>query len=429
LRSNYKKLGELIRSVDIRNYDLMTDTLLGLSISKEFIPSVANIIGTDMKKYKIIHEGQFACSLMQVRRDKKLPVAMLRGMSSAIVSQAYIVFEGKDENVLLPEYLMMWMSRTEFDREACFLAIGGVRGSLDWEDFLNMELLVPSINSQHLIVNEYLLVAARIDLNELMMAKLEQTIQAIFKHWFIESKFPISTKFVSSSRGKELEGMPHQASGGEMSNNDPLGQDIPSSWTVGSIDHLAQLIDGDRGNNYPSKGDFSQTGFCLFLNTGNVTKTGFNFSNNIFISDKKNNQLNKGLLEKDDIVLTTRGTVGNSAIYSDVIEFKNMRINSGMIILRAYKDRCAPVFLYSLLRSSFFQHSLKSFLTGSAQQHLPIRDLKKIPIPIPESDIISRFEYFAQPIQAHLDLVSKENRRLVTLKEIVLSKLAARNSR
>jgi type I restriction enzyme, S subunit len=108
MKSNYKPIGDYIQLVDERNKGLNVKQLLGLSISKQFIPSVANIIGTDMENYKIIRKNQFACSTMQVRRDKKMPVALLQEVDEAIISQAYPIFEVKDEKELLPEYLMMW---------------------------------------------------------------------------------------------------------------------------------------------------------------------------------------------------------------------------------------------------------------------------------------------------------------------------------
>ncbi|MCD6117636.1 restriction endonuclease subunit S, partial [bacterium] len=186
MKSNYKKIGDYIQLVNDRNSDLSVKRLLGLTVNKEFIPSVANIVGTDMANYKVIKKGQFACSLMQVRRDKKIPVALQKDYKEAIISQAYPVFEIIDTNKLLPEYLMMWMSRSEFDREACFYAVGGVRGSLEWEDFCNMELPVPDIEKQKEIVAEYNTVVNRIKLNEELNKKLEETAQAIYKQWFVD---------------------------------------------------------------------------------------------------------------------------------------------------------------------------------------------------------------------------------------------------
>ncbi len=155
MESNYKPIGDYIQLVDERNKGLKVTSLLGLSISKQFIKSVANTIGTDMENYKIIRKNQFACSTMQVRRDKKMPVALYSEETPSIISQAYPIFEIIDTQELLPEYLMMWFTRSEFDREACFHAVGGVRGSLEWEDFCGMKLPIPSPEKQQEIVREY----------------------------------------------------------------------------------------------------------------------------------------------------------------------------------------------------------------------------------------------------------------------------------
>src|SRR5690606_1471645 len=199
---SYRKIGELIRLVDERNKDLQVVTLVGLTIHKKFIPSVANTIGTDMKNYKIIRRNQFACSTMQVRRDKKMPVALLKELDVAILSPAYPVFEVKDENEILPEYLMLWFTRSEFDREACFHAVGGVRGSLEWEDFCNMELPVPSIEKQREIVAQYQAIEKKIKVNEQICEKLEATAQTLYKHWFVDFESP------------NEEGKPYKSSGG-----------------------------------------------------------------------------------------------------------------------------------------------------------------------------------------------------------------------
>lgn len=144
-----------------------------------------------------------------------------------------------------------------------------------------------------------------------------------------------------------------------------------------------QIIDGDRGGNYPSQSDFLDKGHCLFLNAGNVTANGFNFSNCAFISLEKDSALRKGKLLRGDVVLTTRGTVGNVAYYDATIPYENVRINSGMVILRPKTSILNPRFLYFAIRSRDFQSQLVALLTGSAQPQLPIRDLNRIKIPLP----------------------------------------------
>ena len=184
-KTDYKRLGDYIREVDVRNRDLKVTKLVGLTIDKAFIPSVANVIGTDLSNYKVIRKKQFACSLMQVSRDQKMPVAMFKE-DEAIMSPAYPMFEVINENVLLPEYLMMWFTRKEFDREASFYAVGGVRGSLTWEDFMDMTLPIPTIERQREIVSEYETLSRRIDLNNKMISSLEETAQALYHKMFVD---------------------------------------------------------------------------------------------------------------------------------------------------------------------------------------------------------------------------------------------------
>ena len=235
MQRNYKPIGDYIQLVDERNKGLNVKQLLGLSISKQFIPSVANIVGTDMENYKIIRKNQFACSTMQVRRDKKMPVALLQIYDEAIISQAYPVFEVKDEKVLLPEYLMMWFSREEFDREACFHAVGGVRGSLEWDDFCTMKFPLPSPEKQREIVAEYNTIKKRIELNNQLIQKIEETAQAIYKHWFVDFEFP------------DENGNPYKSSGGNMVYNEELDKEIPEGWEVLAFE---RVVDRDSPITY-----------------------------------------------------------------------------------------------------------------------------------------------------------------------------------
>ena len=176
----YKTIEELVTRVDERNSDGTVSELIGVSIDKCFIKSVANTNGTDLSKYKIIRKNDFAVSLMQVSRDGKIPVARLEEYEEAIMSPAYPIFRVKDKNVILPEYLEMWFKRPEFDREAAFIAVGGVRGSMPWEEFAKMKLPVPPIEKQRKIVNAYKIVTDRIALKQKINDNLEAQANAIF---------------------------------------------------------------------------------------------------------------------------------------------------------------------------------------------------------------------------------------------------------
>lgn len=148
-----------------------------------------------------------------------------------------------------------------------------------------------------------------------------------------------------------------------------------------------EIIDGDRGKHYPKQHEFSEAGFCLFLNAGNVTKSGFNFDTCLFINESKDRLLRKGRLCRDDIVMTTRGTLGNMAYFSEGINFENIRINSGMVLIRAHEADLRPQYLYCALRSSLVSDQINQLKSGVAQPQLPIRDLKKIKIPMPVPDV------------------------------------------
>ncbi|MBO2545287.1 MULTISPECIES: restriction endonuclease subunit S [unclassified Salegentibacter] len=409
--SNYRPIGDYIQLVDERNKELKVTTLLGLSISKEFIPSVANTVGTNMRNYKIIRENQFACSIMQVRRDGKMPVALLEDIEEAIISQAYPVFEIIDTEVLLPQYLMMWFSRSEFDRQATFHAVGGVRGSLEWEDFLAFELPVPSIEKQREIVKEYNVVKNRIKLNEEINQKLEETAQALYKHWFVDFEFP-------NKKGK-----PYKSSGGEMVYNEELDKEIPEGWIAGSIDEICDIEDGDRGKNYPKKEEFSNDGYCLFLNAGNVTKSGFDFSNNSFVTKEKDELLRKGKLKRKDVVMTTRGTVGNIGYYNDKLDFENVRINSGMVILRNPR---ISFFLYTKMKSAEMKDLIINHLSGSAQPQLPITDIKRMKFPMPgnQNNLTENFNSKVTPLQNSIDDKNLQIRYLNQLQNLLLSRIA-----
>jgi len=406
---SYKKIGDLIQLVDVRNKDLSITHLVGLTINKKFIPSVANTIGTDMSNYKIIRKNQFACSTMQVRRDKKMPVALLKEFDVAIISQAYPVFEVIDEKEILPEYLMLWFTRSEFDREACFHAVGGVRGSLEWEDFCNMELPVPSIEKQREIVAQYQAIEKKIKVNEQICEKLEATAQALYKHWFVDFEFP------------NEEGKPYKSSGGKMVWNEELEKEIPEGWEVGTLGNICEFIDGDRGSNYPNGSDFIENGFCLFLNAGNVTKKGFDFSSCSFISKEKDNLLRKGKLKRQDIVITSRGTVGNIAFYTEFIEFENIRINSGMLILRPL---IKPSFIYTLLKSYEFNKLIENYISGSAVPQLPIKDLSIIKILKSSDNIMNNFSSQVEYIYGLIDTIKNQNQKLTQLQSLLLSRLA-----
>ena len=148
---------------------------------------------------------------------------------------------------------------------------------------------------------------------------------------------------------------------------------------------LLEIIDGDRGKNYPKKDDFMDKGYCLFLNTKNVRPDGFNFDSLMFISKEKDKALRKGKLKRRDVVLTTRGTIGNVALYDERVEHNEIRINSGMLILRPSEDQLTSEYLFEIIRSAIFKSQAERFVSGAAQPQLPIKTLVNFTIPVPKS--------------------------------------------
>lgn len=178
MRSNYKQLGQFIRAVDIRNTEGKEDNLLGVSVQKTFMPSIANTIGTDFTKYKVVKKGQFTYIPDTSRRGDKIGIALLEDYDEGLVSNVYTVFEIIDEKQLIPEYLMLWFSRHEFDRYARFKSHGSVREVLDWDEFCKIELPVPPYEEQLEIVNGYRTITKRIDLKRRINDNLEAQMRA-----------------------------------------------------------------------------------------------------------------------------------------------------------------------------------------------------------------------------------------------------------
>lgn len=384
MKSNYKQLGQFIRQVDVRNSEGKEENLLGVSVQKKFIPSIANTVGTDFKKYKVVKKGQFTYIPDTSRRGDKIGIALLEDYEEGLVSNVYTVFEIIDEKQLIPEYLMLWFSRPEFDRYARFKSHGSVREVMDWDEMCKVELPVPPYEKQKEIVDGYKAITERIALKQKINDNLANTEQAILVETVINN------------------------------------HTVPTA-----LGDLLDFIDGDRGKNYPTFDEFTSTGYCLFLNASNVTSTGFNFDNCMFVSEEKDKLMNKGHLSPYDIVLTSRGTLGNVALYDKHIKYENVRINSGMLIIRPKTKRLSPYFIYALLKSSYMKAAIERFKSGSAQPQLPIKDLQKITFEIPESDtVLVALDRQFLAVEESISINNNEIGNLKELSNVLLAELS-----
>jgi len=184
MKSTFEPLGKFVRLVDERNTDMVTESVLGINIDKYFMPSVANVIGTDLSNYKLLRKGRFACNPMHVGRDGRLPVSRYTEDAPAIVSPAYFMFEIVDEDVIEPEYLMLCFRRPDFDRMCWFRTDASVRGGITWEDVCALTIPVPPIDEQRKIVHDYQVITDRIDLLRKMNENLEAQVMTIFESCF-----------------------------------------------------------------------------------------------------------------------------------------------------------------------------------------------------------------------------------------------------
>lgn len=245
MRSNYKRLGDYIQPVNERNADLSDLPLLGVSVQKIFFPSIANTIGTDMSTYKLIRKRQFTYIPDTSRRGDKIGIALLEDFDLALVSQAYTVFEIIDTMQLLPEYLMMWFRRSEFDRYARYKSHGSAREIFDWNEMCETLLPVPSPEKQRQLVNEYHVLVDRINLNNSLIQKLEETAQAVYKEWFVE--------------GIDVE-------------------NLPEGWRIGKLEDLVEFKNGklkpENTGIYPVYGGNGIIEFVNEYNSENVIPIG-----------------------------------------------------------------------------------------------------------------------------------------------------------
>lgn len=385
MKSNYEPLGKHIRLVDYRNSEEVTSTVLGISIDKEFMPSVANVIGTDLSRYKLISKGLFACNPMHVGRDERLPIALYEKDSPAIVSPAYFMFEIIDRDVLNEEYLMMWFRRPEFDRECWFMTDGSVRGGITWDDLCRIKLPVPSYARQCEIVRSYRAITDRIALKRAENDNLDSTMQAIYKNYFVDFT-PFKSEPTCATK---------------------LGE-IPASWSVCKFCDLCDLLNGRAY----SQEELLDSGKYRVLRVGNFfTKNSWYYSD-MELEDNK-------YCYPDDLLFCWSASFG-LYIWNDVKTIYHYHI------WKIDFSKTAPyyreyIFLY--LKQELNKLSKEGH--GSVMAHLTKSGVENLDIVSPPEEIIKQFHNSIIPFIEHKKLVEKEVQQLTELRESILSKMVS----
>ncbi len=378
-----KRLGDYIRPVDVRNRDLKVTRLMGINIEKRFMPSVANVVGTDLSNYKVVSKGQFACNLMHVGRDEKIPVALQKDDEPIIVSPAYVVFEVVDTNVLLTEYLMMWFSRSEFDRNAWFYTDGDVRGGMDRDALFDMQIPVPAIEKQREIVAEYNTLATRIETNKKLIATLEQTAGALYRHTFVD-------------------------------NIDP--NNLPQGWRMGT---LGEIIDVNP------KLSLKKDEECSFVEMDSLPIEGYG------ISEITKRDFSGGAKFQNGDVLFARITPcmenGKAGVVDGLNDNEVGAGSTEFIVLRG-KNISLMGLLATTVRNEEFRTYAKAHQTGSdGRQRVEASCISAYEHPIPSEKQLAEIEKdFSRIIKVCL-FKSEENQTLTQMQTLLLSKMGDGN--
>ena len=373
MKSNYDILGNHIRLIDTRNRESITDRVLGINIDKFFMPSVANVIGTDLSKYKLITKGKFACNPMHVGRDERLPVALYDEEEPAIVSPAYFMVEVVDNSILNEDYLMMWFRRPEFDRICWLHTDGSVRGGITWDDICRLELPIPPIEKQLEIVNSYKAITERIALKKKINDNLEATAQAYFDNLFFSCDDTDCTladiALVNPSR--------------------PLSKGVEARcFDMSTLPTSGCIPTGDTTKPY--------NGGVRFINGDTL------------------------------IARITPCLENGKAAYINILNEGEVAFGSTEYIVFASKDDIPSCFYYFLIRNSKFVTFALQFMNGSSgRQRVSGEELASFPLMIPSKEKLAAFNKVGKLVLEQMKESTEEIQFLKQLQETITATLSS----
>lgn len=400
MKEGYRLLGDFIRQVDVRNTDGKEENLLGVSVQKMFIPSIANTVGTDFAKYKVVKRGQFTYIPDTSRRGDKIGIALLTDYDEGLVSNIYTVFEVKDENELLPEYLMLWFSRPEFDRYARFKSHGSVREIMDWDEMCKVELPVPSIDKQRSIVRAYQTITERIELKRRINDNLRATAE---------------TEFFRLIRYPQIQEAPSQ--------DTEIGV-YPSDWILTTLGQVLSTIIDRRGLT-PTKlgGEWSPDGI--------IAISAKSVKNHELINLDIANRVDRELYERwmpqklqpHDILMTSEAPLGEFYFIADFSEYC---LSQRLFAMRANTEIVEPTVLYFQLTDSIGKHQIDIRKTGTTVTGIRQSELVQVPVILPPKQVQQSFARFCNPIMLSIERNSAEIRALSKVKMMILAQLSSR---
>lgn len=364
----YRKIGDLVDLIDERNKDEKVKTLIGVSIDKCFIKSVANTIGTDLSKYQVIRKNDFACSLMQVSRDGKIPIACLKDYDEAIMSPAYYIFRIKNTEEILPDYMAMWFMRPEFDREASYIAVGGVRGSMPWEDFCDMKLPVPPINEQQKIVDTYNAITNRIQIKQKINENLEKTallkIEELLENPDTKKRTIKIGDICDVKGGKRL----------------PLGSDLTEQKNSHPYIRIRDLKDS-----------------CFVILDDDF----------LYVDDETQQEISRYITNTNDLLISIVGTIGLTSIVHSSLDNANLTENC---VKLTNMNVLSPEYVLMYLRTKSGQKAISQATVGAVQAKLPLKNVQNLDI-----------QYFDDEQMREINLLLKNSFKLIScnIEEII----------
>ena len=389
MKSNYEPLGKHIRLVDYRNSEEVTSTVLGISIDKEFMPSVANVIGTDLSRYKLISKGLFACNPMHVGRDERLPIALYEEDNAAVVSPAYFMFEIIDRDVLNEEYLMMWFRRPEFDRECWFMTDGSVRGGITWDDLCRIKLPVPSYARQCEIVESYRAITNRIALKRAENDNLEATIQAAFDKAFHDAGVSLPETIIKQNK-------------------------VPQGWTDATVGDFASVQTGPFGSQLHNE-DYVESGTPI-ITVEHMDGKYIAHRNLPLVSQNDVDRLRKYDLHTGDIVFSRVGSVDRAVMVS---RHEDGWLFSGRCLrVRPYDPNTGSYFLW-WFNKPVIRQLVTASAVGATMPSINTSILNSIRIVFPQKDIVTQFCKMADGLIEIIATNLEEIRKLNDAREYI----------
>lgn len=388
MKSNYKKLGQYIRQVDVRNTEGKEENLLGVSVQKQFIPSIANTVGTDFTKYKVVRKGQFTYIPDTSRRGDKIGIALLENYDEGLVSNVYTVFEVIDENQLMPEYLMLWFSRPEFDRYARYKSHGSVREIFDWDELCMVELPVPSIEKQRSIVKAYKAITDRIALKKRINNNLEATAQAVFQE-----------QFVSFYGADEL----------------------PDGYSIVNLDSLCTVKGGKR---LPADCELLDTPTeHPYIRVRDVGSGRYVCLTNQFqyIDEETHSAISRYIVNTGDIVISIVGTIGLLGKIHSSLDKANLTENC---VKLANIHTVTSDYLYYTLCYKKQIKEIELLTVGAVQAKLPMYNIQSMKILVPPTKVMEEFQNKMNVFNEQIEANTVEVQRLYELQEVLLAKMS-----